>query len=51
MLILLCIMCLGHEGIIFAMQASTNPLRVLVQHLRDDKYSATDDVIKVHRIQ
>ena len=29
-------------------QASTNPLRVMVHHLRDEKYSATDDVIKVH---
>ncbi len=24
-----------------------NPHRVLVQHLRDEKYSSTDDVIKV----
>ena len=24
-----------------------NPHRVLVQHLRDEKYSVTDDVIKV----
>ena len=27
-------------------QASMNPHRVLVQHMRDEKYSATDDVIK-----
>ena len=28
-----------------------NPHRVLVQHLRDEKYSATDDVIKVRTDQ
>ena len=32
----------------YVVQASTNPLRVMVHHLRDEKYSATDDIIKVH---
>ena len=40
----LCISC-SHG--VHALQASTNPLRVMVHHLRDEKYTATDDVIKV----
>ena len=29
------------------MQASRDPLKVMVQHLRDDKYDAQNDVLKV----
>ena len=31
----------------WALQASRDPLKVMVQHLRDDKYDAQNDVLKV----